>query len=333
MKGGKRKIGIGLGVGLLGAAALTLRFGRRRATHHRIPDAISPAIFSSRVAQTSHGEMLYHTSGTGDPLVFFHGFFLGASSYEWSKVYSHFAKNWEVIAPDLIGFGESERPALPMNADDYIECLAAFLRETTSQRPATIIASGLSAGMCLLLASRHPSLVARLVLFLPTNLKESAIWHALGFRSLSGLPGLSRFIYRNHLARDAFVRSWLAEEAFADPSRLTDETVTILTTCAQQYGAEHAVLGLLRGRLAFQLTNQLSSITAPTIVLWPEKAPRVASVEVLLSKIPHASFELMAGCGVMAALENPTLMSQTLTRVLSEPPSARSPSETPCSAI
>jgi len=322
MKFVKRKLGIGIGVGLLSAAALALRIGARRAARQPIPDAISPAIFSSRVAQTAQGEMIYHTSGAGQPLVFFHGFFLGASSYEWSKVYSHFVEDYEVIAPDLIGFGESERPSRTMSADDYVDCLAEFLRETTGNRPATLVASGLSAGFSLRLASLHPDLVARLVLWLPTNLKESSTWHSFGFRSLSALPGLSRFIYRNHLASDSFIRTWLSDEAFADPARLTDEIVTILTTCAQQYGAEHAMLGLLRGRLAFDLLSGLSAIATPTFILWPQKAPLPPNIDSVLKAIPNSTLEVLPETGVLAALENPKLVTQTLARILQNSSSA-----------
>src|SRR5215207_10680786 len=68
------------------------------------------AIFATRVTETIFGEMIYHISGSGDPVVFLHGIYLGASSYEWSKVYPHFTFGREVIVPDLIGFGESESP-------------------------------------------------------------------------------------------------------------------------------------------------------------------------------------------------------------------------------
>ena len=78
MKLWKRKpaLGIGIGVGVLGALALAVRYGMNRAVREPIPDAISPAIFATRVARTNFGEMIYHVSGSGEPLVFLHGVFL-----------------------------------------------------------------------------------------------------------------------------------------------------------------------------------------------------------------------------------------------------------------
>ena len=314
-------VGLGLGVGLLGAVTLALRYRMGRFSRGPLSDAISPAIFSTRVAQTTHGEMIYHISGTGKPVVFLHGVFLGASSYEWSKVYPHFAKDHEVIAPDLIGFGESERPDAAMDAGDYAESLADFLREVSPGRPVTLVASGLTAGISLLLAARHPKLVSRLVLFLPTGLKEAGKWRAMGMMALSGMPGINRFVYRNYLARAPFIRHWLSRVALANPAKLSEEMVDILGTCAQQYGAEHASLGFLRGRLAFDIEKRLPDVMVPVHILWPDRVAGfpVSSGESICRKLAQGNLEVLPDCGLLAALENPELVAPVLAQALSAP--------------
>jgi len=314
----KPALGIGIGMGVLGAVALAVRYGMGRAVREPIPDAISPAIFATRVARTGFGEMIYHVSGAGEPLVFLHGVFLGASSYEWSKVYPRFVTDHEVIVPDLIGFGESERPATPMDAEDYAEALAEFLREVSPYRKPVVVASGLTAGISLLLAARHPGLVSRLVLLLPTGLKEFKNWRAMGMLALRGIPGVSRFVYRSYLARQPFIRRWLTRIALVDPASLTDETVTILATCAQQYGAEHAILGFLRGRLAFDLERRLPDVTVPVHILWPDRATGFPSNggEALCRRLPRSSIEVLPGCGILAALECPDLVAEAVSQSL-----------------
>ena len=158
----------------------------------------------------------------------------GANSYEWSKVYPHFTLGRQVIVPDLIGFGESERPDIAMDASDYAETLVEFLRNTCGDRRPAIVASGLTAGLALLLASRHPERVERLVLLLPTGLKGAGKWAATGMATLVRLPGFNRFVYRNYLSRAPFIRGWLTKFALGDPSRMNEEMVRALTTCAQQ---------------------------------------------------------------------------------------------------
>lgn len=316
----KRKpaLGIGIGVGVLGAVALALRYGMKRTAREPIPDAISPAIFATRVARTNFGEMIYHVSGSGEPLVFLHGVFLGASSYEWSRVYPRFVMDHEVIVPDIIGFGESERPPTRMDAADYAGALADFLRGVCPGQKPVLVASGLTAGISLLLAARHPELLSRLVLFLPTGLKESGNWRAMGVLGISGLPGVRRFVYRNYLSRAPFIRAWLTRFALTNPEALTEEMVTILSTCAQQYGAEHAILGFLRGRMAFDIERRLRDVPVPVHILWPDRATGFSpdSGASICRKLPRASMEILSGCGILAALENPDLVEAAIAQAL-----------------
>jgi pimeloyl-ACP methyl ester carboxylesterase len=310
----KPVVGVGIGVGLLGAIALALRHRSRQADRGRIPDEISPAIFATRVANTSSGDIVYHVCGTGAPLVFLHGMFLGASSYEWSKVYTRFAMGHEVLAPDLIGFGESERPAEPLDADDHVESLAEFLRAACSGNPAILVASGLTCQAALLLAARHPELVARLVLFLPSHLRETAQAQTMGLVSGSLIPGIGRFIYQRHTSRAPFIRAWLSRSGYANPETLAEETVDVLASSAQQYGAEHAILGLQKNRKKFDATPRLSDIHAPTHILWPAKAAGfpLAEATALCRQLPKTSLEVLNDCAAFAPMESPELLVRSL---------------------
>ncbi|MEM8924295.1 MAG: haloalkane dehalogenase [Actinomycetota bacterium] len=59
-------------------------------------------------------EMAYVDSGTGDPIVFLHG--NPTSSYLWRNVMPHLADQGRLIAPDLIGMGDSDK--LPDSGPD-----------------------------------------------------------------------------------------------------------------------------------------------------------------------------------------------------------------------
>ncbi|MFZ9920783.1 MAG: alpha/beta fold hydrolase [Terrimicrobiaceae bacterium] len=307
-------VGVGIGVGLLGAVALALRHRSRQAERGRIPDEISPAIFATRVANTSHGDIVYHVCGSGVPLVFLHGMFLGASSYEWSKVYTRFAVGHEVLAPDLIGYGESERPAEPLDADDHVESLSEFLRAACSASSAIIVASGLTCQVALRLAARHPELVARLVLFLPSTLRESVQAQTMGLVSGSLIPGIGRLVYQRHTSRTPFIRSWLLRSGYANPENLAEETIDVLASSAQQYGAEHAILGLQKNRKRFDATPRLADIHCPTHVLWPANAPGFPLTEAttLCRHLSKPSLEVLNDCSAFAPMESPELLVRSL---------------------
>src|SRR5215210_1514715 len=122
-KNPSRLVGMGLGAGLLGAMFVALKYAVRPASKSPLPDAISPAVFRTKVLHTSLGQIVYHECGSGPTLVFVHGVWPGASSYEWSKVYPQFTATHRVLAPDLIGFGESARPDKNIGAADYARSL------------------------------------------------------------------------------------------------------------------------------------------------------------------------------------------------------------------
>jgi pimeloyl-ACP methyl ester carboxylesterase len=208
-----------------------------------------------------------------------------------------------------------------MDAVDYAESIAEFLLETCPGRRPTIIASGLTAGIALLMASRHPERIERLVVLLPTGLRESGKWRAAGMVALVGLPGLNRFVYHNYLSRAPFIRGWLAKFALGDPGRVTEEMVRALATCAQQTGAEHAIFGFLRGRLAFDIESRLNRVPQAVTILWPDRAAGFppAAGEALASKLPRARLVPIPDCGILAPLENPGLVTELLTRELDGP--------------
>jgi len=259
--------------------------------------------------------MVYHESGSGDPLLFVHGVSPGASSYLWSKIYPRFAATHRVLAPDLIGFGESERPDRPTSAADHVRSLAEFLRGTCGGRRPIVIGSDLGAGFAALLATQHPELVSRLLLLMPVGLVELGRNRLPpGFAFASRIPGLNGFLYRNYLARRAALRAWLATQGFADPSRLPEETVDVYTTCAQQAGADHAILNFLSGRLHFDLEARLPLIPHPVCLIWAEQAvyPPVEWAARFRDLIPHCSLRIVENAGLLAPLEQPDALAALL---------------------
>jgi haloalkane dehalogenase len=317
----KPALGVGLGVGLLGAIALAVRYGMQRTARQPLLDIVSPAIFATRVCQTSHGEIIYHTSGAGEPLVFLHGIHPGASSFEWSRVYPQFAVGYEVIAPDLIGFGESERPRNGLDADEHARALADLFFSVGGGRPASVVASGFGASLAVKLAVQHPELVQRLILYAPLGLDASMRRMPIGLSTLSRLPALNRFVYRNYFARRPFIRSWLARFGYGDPARIGEEVIDVLTSFAGQYGAEHAILAFLRGQLLYDVKSQLGRLTQPVSILWPDLPDRFppTQVERMERLIPNCRIVLAGRTGALGGLEAPELLHRLIDEELQLP--------------
>lgn len=221
-----------------------------------LPKGLSPADVSTKLLHTSLGEVVYHETGAGPLLIFVHDFLPGASSFEWSKVYPEFADSHRVLAPDLIGCGESSRPSRHFSAPDYVRMLAELIRSLEWQRPPTLVASGLSAGLCVYLASEHPALVERLVLFRPTGGGRGS-FPTLLLEWIFRVPGLGRAVCRSVLCHRPNLARWLRGVCFADAKHATDEVVGMFWACARQRGAEYPLSSRLAGRLKFDLPNYL----------------------------------------------------------------------------
>jgi pimeloyl-ACP methyl ester carboxylesterase len=313
---GRKNWGVSLGAGLLGAVVLALRYALRPSAKPRLPDAISPAIFATRVFYSSRGQVVYHESGQGSPLVFLHGVYVGASSYEWSKVYPHFAEAHQVLAVDLLGFGESERPEAALSAADHVRVLAELLRAKAGGERAAIVASGLSAGFATVLAAQHPDLIHRLILLMPTGRAESRRRQAR--RLFSSIPLANRVYYRRYLSTRIQIRAWLKSFGFADPEKISDEVVEVLTNCAQQFGAERAIFQWMSWRYKLELEKRLAELSQPVTLVWGEKAvyPPLEWAYRLQPVAKQCSLVVLENTGLLAPLESPAAVAEALAKEL-----------------
>jgi pimeloyl-ACP methyl ester carboxylesterase len=316
---GRKIWGVSLVAGLLGAAVLALRYALRPSAKPKLPDTISPAIFATRIFYSSRGQVVYHESGQGAPLIFLHGVYVGASSYEWSKVYPHFAEAHQVLAVDLLGFGESERPDAALSAVDHVRILAELLQAKCGGERATMVASGLGAGFATVLAAQHPDLINRLILLMPTGGVDSGRGRlAKRYRLFSGIPVLNKVYYRRYLSTRIRIRAWLKSFGFADPEKTSDEMIEVLTNCAQQFGAERAIFQWMMRRFNLGLEKRLAELSQPVTLVWGDKAvyPPLDWAYRLQPVAKQCSLVVLENTGMLAPLESPDAVAEALAKEL-----------------
>ncbi|HYY28598.1 MAG TPA: alpha/beta hydrolase [Chthoniobacterales bacterium] len=308
---------VSLGAGIFGALVLSVRYALRPSAKPKLPDAISPAIFATRLMYTSRGQLVYHESGRGAPLLFVHGIYLGASSYEWSKVYPHFARSNHVLAVDLLGFGESERPDIRLAASDHVRVLTELIRTKFGGERVSIVASGLTAGFATVLAAQHPELVQRLILFVPAGRADSGRGRfPIKLAIISRVPFVNRAFYRRYLSTRIYIRAWLRSFGFADPEKVSDETIEVLTNFAQQFGADRAILQSFSGRFDLDLEENLADVIQPVTLCWGEKCSNLEFGYRLRTIARHCSMVVLPNSGLLAALESPSQVTATLMQEL-----------------
>lgn len=100
----------------------------------------------------------------GPPLVLLHG--LGVSGAVWQGIGRLLVRVARLVAPDLRGHGESDKPSAGYLPRDYAGDIAALLAHEPS-RPLAVLGHSLGAVVAALLAAERPELVSRLILLDP----------------------------------------------------------------------------------------------------------------------------------------------------------------------
>jgi len=226
----------------------------------------------SMVVYTSVGDLWLMPPANAQPLLFLHNFGGGASAYEWSKVYPAFLDSYQVFAPDLLGWGQSDHPVRDYQVDDYLMTLAELIEKTCTQ-PVVAIASSLTGAITVRLAIQRPELFKALFLVCPSGFADFG--QDAGRRlplQVIGMPLLDQLIYSLGAMNELSVRNFLEQFLFANRDRVSQEMVQAYLESATQPNAQYAALAFLRGDLYFDLANYLPQLTVPTAIAWGEDA-------------------------------------------------------------
>ena len=107
----------------------------------------------------------YLEAGTGDPVVLIHGSGPGVTSYaNWRLVLPALAENFRVVAPDMVGFGFSERPAnIQYGVQTWADQVVGLM-DTLELPTAHMVGNSFGGAIALRIAAQHPDRVGKLVL-------------------------------------------------------------------------------------------------------------------------------------------------------------------------
>jgi pimeloyl-ACP methyl ester carboxylesterase len=120
----------------------------------------SSNIDSRRLKVNGHGAH-YLKAGSGPPVVLLHG---GASdSRDWIPTMASLADRFAFYAPDLVGFGQSERDGKGYYLSDFSDFVLDFIDALRLERPA-LVGHSFGARVCLDAALKRQEQVSRLVI-------------------------------------------------------------------------------------------------------------------------------------------------------------------------
>lgn len=255
-----------------------------------------------------HGQLYtYRVAGSGPLIVLLHG--IAGSSAAWVPLIPRLSGQHKVIAPDLIGHGESAKPPGDYSLGAYAN-LVRDLLEALGEGRCTIVGHSLGGGVAMQFAYQYPERCERLVLVSSGGLGRevhpllrSAVLPGAGWvlprltvAAAHGISAVVRAAGRVGLrASSDLEETWRSFAALADPQ------------------AQHAFLTTLRGILDLggQRVSAIDKLylttDLPTLIVWGERDRLipVAHAERAHEITPRSRLEIFPGAGHYPHLDDP----------------------------
>jgi pimeloyl-ACP methyl ester carboxylesterase len=273
---------------------------------------------------------VHHThGGRGSPVLFIHG--LGSSGYiEWRFNLEAASVAHRVYAPDLPGFGRSEKPRARYGVPYFTRFIVRYM-EGRGLRSAAVVGASLGGRVALELALENPRLVRKLVLVNALGLGRPNVHVSYG---LVIIPRVGEAVM--NMARDAL--RWAPSQmirrvagrlsgASHDLTRTMDDAY--LDNLRELYAAEgyhDAYLATVRSLVTptavfggpHDVTKRLSDLKMPVQLIWGADDPLfpVAHAARAHALIEHSRLAVIEGAGHTPQAERPEEFNRVLKKFL-----------------
>ncbi|HSO31463.1 MAG TPA: alpha/beta hydrolase [Labilithrix sp.] len=277
---------------------------------------------STRGARVRFVESSPASDGAAPPLVLVHD---GVASHEtFLATMEHLSSTFRVIAPDLPGFGASEKPdpqRYPYGYDGFADSVADLVAALGLGR-VHVCGHAMGGGVALSLAARHPALVHKLVLV--DALVYPADEHVL---DRTGRVPLVGALLWSQVVGNALFRSYVEGTVYAGhqgvPAGRVDALYASFNSPAARQAAHASIVAKADTR---SLVARLPRVTAESLVVWG-RGDLLAPVEHgrRLARALKGRIEVVE-CGRCPPDEEPAAFAAIVASFLQSTPSCRTPS-------
>lgn len=197
----------------------------------------------------------YLDTGSGaKTVILLHG--MGGSAANWTLNVGAIAARYRVVAPDQLGFGQSDKPMINYRIATYVDFLDRLYAELKIER-ATLVGNSMGGWIAAAYAIAHPERVERLVLvdaagFAPPKDFDTKQLAALNPSTREGIRALSALVFYN-------------KQLY-----LSDAAIDFSLTQRMSAGDGYTIQSLIESiaRREDMLDGRLSAIKQPTLLVW-----------------------------------------------------------------
>ncbi len=253
----------------------------------------------------------YRRLGAGPGMVLLHGY--PQTGHMWRKVMPALAARFTVVAPDLRGYGDSDRPAGGYDKRTMAADIAGVIR-TLDLAPVVLVGHDRGARVAHRFALDHATLLTRLVLLdiAPTydvfegldRHRARRVWHWL-FHQVPDLPE-ALTAGREEIYLRYMYRAWAH-----NPAAIEEEAVQEYLRCFRQAGAMRAGFEDYRAGGSIDLehdgADRHRKVAVPTLVLWgADRTSQAADMlGVWKARCEHVEGHAVPDCGHFIPEEQP----------------------------
>jgi len=235
-------------------------------------------------------------------LVLLHG--IGASAERWARVIPTLSKYFHVIAPDIIGFGYSDKPTVEYTLDFFLDFFAGFL-ESLHISKTNLVGSSFGGHLATEFAIRSNRKVDKLVLASPAGMMRTST------------PILDAYIMA--ALYPTYENAFKAFKDMAhDPDIVNEEMVMDFVNRMRLPNAKYAFMSTLLGmRYAPKLQGRIGKIIAPTLLVWGD-SDRMIPVQYAkeYNEIPDSELVVVKDCGHTPYVEKPMTFNKLVLKFL-----------------
>lgn len=248
----------------------------------------------------------------GTVLVLLHG--IGGRAENWNETIGYFSGRCRVYAPDILGFGRSDKPKLSYLRRDFTQFLKAFLVSVSQsedgaprdgKRPKIVlVGNSMGGAIALAFAADCPGPLDALVLVAPAGLSTEV---AIPYR-LATMPWIGELM--RYPVRFSIRSEW--KFLFHDDARVTNAFVEEIYQFRKTHDSRRTYLRVMRNYVGlagpkFHLLEDAARIDVPTLLVWGAQ-DRVLPPEQGFKAVKlfqNARIEVFEDCGHLPQLEKP----------------------------
>jgi pimeloyl-ACP methyl ester carboxylesterase len=279
------------------------------------PVATLPAKFDEWQIELHGRRVIYRVAGSGPPIVLIHGM-LNSSSH-WRSVALSLASDYTVIAPDLIGHGDSAAPRGDYSLGAHAASIRDLLAAIGIDR-ATIVGHSLGGGVAMQFFYQFPQRVERLVLISSGGLGRE-VTPSLRTAALPGVAPLLALTIRPRLV-GALAQAGERLRARGVGAGVYLQAAARALRPLQSAGARQAFLHTLRAVIdvhgqRVSATDRLYLLEAlPTMIVWGERDHTIPLEHGRAAHraIPQSRFRTLPVAAHFPHLEDPDGLSELL---------------------